>query len=81
MDKKKLYLVWNCRSNGKQYVVGQLSKNEQYEFKYCKEIEEALKVGFTPLISFEDVNAVYKSEENLQYISKTSRSLPLTLKH
>lgn len=55
-------MVWNCNSNGKQYVVGQLTKNEQYEFKYCKEIEEALKVGFTPLISFGDVNTAYKSE-------------------
>ena len=46
--KDYLYLIWKCASSGRQYVVGQLTKNEQYEFQYCEEIEEPLKVGFRP---------------------------------
>lgn len=57
-----LYLVWKCASNRRHYIVGQLTKNGQYEFQYCEEIEKALEVGFTPLVSFERLNVVYKSE-------------------
>ncbi len=39
-----------------------LQKNGQYEFQYCEDIEKALEVGFTPLVSFERLNVVYKSE-------------------
>lgn len=61
--KDYLYLIWKCASNRRQYIVGQLTKNGQYEFQYCEEIEEALKVGFTPLVSFEELDVVYKSEK------------------
>lgn len=61
--KDYLYLIWKCASNTRQYIVGQLTKNGQYEFQYCEEIEEALKVGFTPLVSFEKLDVVYKSEK------------------
>ena len=46
-----LYLIWKCASNRRQYIVGQLSKNGQYEFRYGEEIEEAMEKGFMPLIS------------------------------
>ncbi len=61
--KDYLYLIWKCASNRRQYIVGQLTKNGQYEFQYCEEIEKALEVGFTPLVSFERLNVVYKSEK------------------
>lgn len=61
--KNYLYLIWKCSSNRRQYIVGQLSKNGQYEFCYCEEFNEAVKEGFSPLISFEDTNRVYKSQE------------------
>lgn len=61
--KDYLYLIWKCASNRRQYIVGQLTKNGHYEFQYCEEIEEALKAGFTPLVSFERLDAVYKCEE------------------
>ena len=61
--KDYLYLIWKCSSNRRQYIVGQLSKNGQYEFCYCEEFNEAVKEGFSPLISFEDTNRVYKSQE------------------
>lgn len=63
IEKELLYLVWQCTSNGRQYIVGELSKNKQYEFCYCGEIEEAMKEGFKPLISFSKVDTVYRSEE------------------
>lgn len=61
--KDYLYLIWKCASNRRQYIIGQLTKNGQYEFKYCEEIEKAIEVGFTPLVSFERLDVVYKSEK------------------
>ena len=63
IEKEFLYLVWQCTSNGRQYIVGELSKNKQYEFCYCEEIEEAMRNGFKPLISFSKTDVVYRSEE------------------
>ena len=63
IEKEFLYLVWQCTSNGRQYIVGELSKNKQYEFCYCGEIEEAMRNGFKPLISFSKTDVVYMSEE------------------
>ena len=44
--KDYLYLIWKCSSNRRQYIVGQLTKNGQYEFKYCEDIKKAIKSGF-----------------------------------
>ena len=60
--KDYLFLIWKCASNRRQYIVGQLTKNGQYEFQYCNEIQDAIEVGFTPLVSFEKIDYVYKSE-------------------
>ena len=61
--KDYLYLIWKCASDRRNYIVGQLTKNGQYEFRYCGEIKKALEVGFTPLVSFERLDEVYKSEK------------------
>lgn len=61
--KDYLYLIWKCEETRRQYIVGQLTKNGQYEFQYCEEIEEALKAGFSPLVSFEDLKQVYRRKE------------------
>lgn len=61
--KDYLYLIWKCESKSKQYIVGQLSKNDGYEFQYSEDVEEALENGFTPLIAFPDITAVYKNNE------------------
>ncbi|MDB2150073.1 hypothetical protein PMX75_25630, partial [Enterocloster clostridioformis] len=58
--KDYLYLIWKCTSNRRQYIVGQLTKNGQYEFQYGGEIKDAIKVGFKPLVSFEKLGNVYK---------------------
>lgn len=57
-----LFLIWKSERNRTQYVIGELSKNSHYQFKYCDQIEEAEKQGFTPLTSFPDLDRVYESE-------------------
>lgn len=54
-----LYLIWKSEQSRKQYVVGQLIKNGQFEFQYVKDIENAINDGFTPLLCFPDINKVY----------------------
>lgn len=61
--KDYLFLTWKSEQSGKQYIVGQLTKNSEYEYKYCEEIKEALEDGFVPLLCFPDLNKVYKDEK------------------
>lgn len=60
--KDYLYLIWKSEKSRKQHVVGILSKNGQYEFMYGNEVTEAIEDGFTPLISFPDIEMVYKND-------------------
>ena len=43
--KDYLYLIWQDKVSRRQYIVGQLSKNGQYEFCYSNEIKDALEAG------------------------------------
>lgn len=61
--KDYLYLIWKSNLSGSQYIVGQLTKNGQYEFQYCKEIKQAIADGFKTLVSFENLERVYTSDE------------------
>ncbi len=58
-----LYLVWKSESSGKQYIVGQLVKNGQFEFQYMGDLENAMKEGFRPLLCFPDLQTVYVDEK------------------
>ena len=60
--KDYLYLIWKDPTTRRNYVVGQLSKNSQFEFTYGFEIKDAIKKGFELLTSFEDMDKVYKSD-------------------
>ena len=60
--KDYLFLIWKSGESGKQYIVGQLAKNSQYEFKYYEEVREAIEDGFSPLLCFPDLDKVYKNE-------------------
>ncbi len=60
--KDYLFLIWKSGQSGKQYIVGQLTKNSGYEFKYCEEVKEALEDGFVPLLCFPDLGKVYRNE-------------------
>ena len=61
--KDYLYLVWKCGLTRQQYVVGVLSRNGGYEFKYGEEVKEAMDAGFEPLIAFSDLGQTYKNKE------------------
>ena len=58
-----LYLIWKSEQNRNQYIIGQLTKNSQYEFQYCGEIEEAMADGFRPLLCFPDLGKVYRDDK------------------
>ena len=60
--KDYLYLIWKEPITRRNYIVGQLSRNGQYEFCYGYEVKNAIEKGFEPLISFEDIDKVYKSD-------------------
>jgi len=58
-----LYLIWKAEKTRKQHVIGELSKNGQYEFKYCEtNLDEAMKEGFKLLVSFPDKEETYTSD-------------------
>lgn len=61
-ERDYLYLIWKEPNTRRNYVVGQLSKNSQFEFSYGFEINDAIEKGFELLISFEDLKKVYKSD-------------------
>lgn len=61
--KDYMYLIWKSEKSRRQYIVGELSKNGEYEFKYGEEVNEAIKDGFTPFMPFADINKMYNSTE------------------
>lgn len=61
--KDYIYLIWKSDLTRRQYIVGQLSKNGQYEFQYYGEFKEAQEAGFTLLILFSSTEKVYQSKE------------------
>ncbi|MCI9020648.1 MAG: DNA-binding protein [Eubacterium sp.] len=61
--KDYLYLIWKSGQSGRQYIVGQLTKNSHYEFRYCHEVKTAIDDGFVPLLCFPDLNKQYEDEK------------------
>ncbi|MEF9953671.1 MAG: HIRAN domain-containing protein [Clostridium sp.] len=61
--KDYLYLIWKSEKSRQQYIIGQLTKNGQYEFQYCEEIKDAIADGFTPLLCFPKLDELYTSEK------------------
>lgn len=58
-----LFLIWKDPKTRQNFVIGELSKNGLYEFKYIDDIENALTKGFTLLPAFPDKTITYKSQE------------------
>lgn len=54
--KDYLYLIWKSEQTRKQYIIGQLTKNGQYEFQYGEEVHSAIDDGFKPLLCFPDLD-------------------------
>lgn len=75
MEKDLVYLVWTDVNTGNQYKVAELYKeNETYYFKYILEnVKDAQKNGFTLLIAFPQINALY---DNPQLFAVFSSRLP-----
>ncbi|MDY5103575.1 MAG: HIRAN domain-containing protein [Agathobacter sp.] len=61
--KDYLYLIWQDSVSRRQFIVGQLSKNGEYEFRYSDDISLALNAGFQPLVAFEDISKTYYSDK------------------
>ncbi len=57
-----IYLIWKDPKSRRQFIIGHLSKNGQFEFEYGFEVEKAIKAGFELLIGFENINEIYKSD-------------------
>lgn len=57
-----LYIVWKDVQTRRQYIIGKLEKCNGYNFYYYKEIEAALKAGFSPFVAFPDVHRKYHSD-------------------
>ena len=66
-----LSLVWKDPKERKQYLIGRLSKGEEFVFKYDDEIKNALKAGFHPLLAFSNLKQEYHSK--LMFPSFSSR--------
>lgn len=75
MEKDIVYLVWTNKESKKSYKVAELYKeNGKYYFKYILEnVKEAEKDGFTLLIAFPQINALY---DNPQLFAVFSSRLP-----
>lgn len=61
--KDYLYLIWKSGQSGQQYIVGQLTRNSHYEFRYCDEVKNAIEDGFVPLLCFPDLDKQYEDEK------------------
>ena len=61
-ERNYVLLVWKEPKKRRNYIVGELSINGNYEFKYGYEIEEAVEDGFQLVIPFDDIDKVYKSD-------------------
>ena len=61
--KDYLYLIWKSEKSRRQYIVGQLTKNGGYKFQYSNEVHDAIKDGFSPLLSFDDLEKTYSDEK------------------
>ncbi|EYE87162.1 hiran domain family [Fervidicella metallireducens AeB] len=62
-ERDYIYLIWKDPKSGRRYIIGELSKNGYYEFSYGHEIDEAMKAGFELLISFDEIDKVYRSDK------------------
>lgn len=61
--KDYLYLIWKSDTTRRQHIIGQLSKNGNYEFKYCEGVNNAIDEGFTPLVPFPDITLTYSNDK------------------
>jgi len=54
-----IYVVWKDVESRKNFVIGTLTRNGHYEFRYGKDLKDAQKAGFDPLVAFPSFEAQY----------------------
>lgn len=58
--KDYLYVVWRDMISRSRYIVGELTKNGRYEFRYYTDhLEKAYKKGFTTFVAFPKEDEIY----------------------
>ncbi|MFA9398049.1 MAG: HIRAN domain-containing protein [Clostridiaceae bacterium] len=57
-----IFVIWKDPKSRRQYIIGELSKNGKYDFKYFYDINLAIKKGFEALISLDDIEKKYTSD-------------------
>ncbi|MFT8349140.1 HIRAN domain-containing protein [Clostridium saccharoperbutylacetonicum] len=63
-NRDYIYLVWKDYNSRQRYIVGELSRNGKYEFKYrIQDVNKAINNGFEPLIAFPNIDEVYESHD------------------
>lgn len=61
-NRDYIYLVWKDTKGSKNYIVGELSRNGKYEFKYSEEVNAAINNGFELLLAFDELDKTYTSD-------------------
>jgi hypothetical protein len=57
--KDYIYVIWKEPETRRQYTIGELCKNDNYQFSYGYEIKKAIDKGFNGLICFENFDETY----------------------
>lgn len=57
-----LYLKWKNPMSRRNYIVGKLTRGNQYEFQYCGDYDQAKKDGYLELKAF-PTDTVYTSKK------------------
>lgn len=58
-----IYIVWQDVKSRKNFVIGILTRNGGYEFRYGMDLKEAQQMGFTPLVAFPSFEKTYRESE------------------
>lgn len=61
--RDSIQVIWKEPKSRRQYVVGEILKNEKYEFGYGYEVKEAIKNGFELLVAFKDLEKIYYNDK------------------
>lgn len=55
-------IIWKDLKTRRRFQVGQLSRNDEYQFSYGLEVMDAINNGFKPLLAFDDLNKTYRNK-------------------
>lgn len=61
-DRDYLYLIWQDPQSRYNFIIGELSRNGEYEFSYHQDHTKAADRGFSPLVAFPVTSKKYESK-------------------